>query len=405
MKDTKKNSEMNLKEFYSLLQRNPMFFVGEIYREAIEKSLESEVKEKAGERYEGKRDYNRWGSNPGSISANGERIPIRVPRLRNKISGETREPEIYRRINRAVQIPEQMIRSIINGMSQRKYKHVAKIVSKSFGLSQSVVSRKFQKSAKSALNELMNRDLGNYEFVSIVIDGKYLSKEQIVHAVGITSGGDKIVLGFVQTTTENSEAIKGLLRNLIERNLRYEGGILLICDGAKGIRKAADEIFGKKAVIQRCQWHKRENVLSYLPEYQKSAYKRRITEAYNQPQYETARTHLKIIAEELGRINPSAEKSMEEGLEETLTVHRLGLREELGKSLCTTNLIENFNSQLEKRFKNVKRWRPGKMRFYWSAISLLEIEKFSRKIHHYEKLNLLKIALATVTMNAQLKTA
>ncbi|NLH61712.1 MAG: hypothetical protein GX452_09945 [Ignavibacteriales bacterium] len=298
-----------------------------------------------------------------------------------------------------------MIRAIINGLSQRKYQYVVKQLTESFGLSQSVVSRKFRKYAEKVLKDFMERDLSVYKFVAIIIDGKYLSKEQIVHAVGITSRGDKIALGFIQTTTENGEAIKGLLKNLIDRNFGFNEGILVVCDGSKGILKGVDEVFGENGVIQRCQWHKRENVVSYLPDILQKGYKVKHRNAYALTEYDKAKVELQRLAEELGRINPSAERSLLEGLDETLTLHRLGLKAELGESLSTTNIIESFNSQLESKSRNVKRWGPGKMRSHWVCLSLLEIEKNARKVRHYKKLYLLRIALAKVSNSQVVKYA
>jgi len=255
------------------------------------------------------------------------------------------------------------------------------------------MSRLFSKEAEKALKVFETRDLSNYDFTVLIIDGKYFSKQQIVHAVGITSTGLKIMLGFVHTATENSQAIKGLLKNLIERNFSFEEGILVVSDGSKGIRKAVDEVLGQKAAIQRCQWHKRENVISYLSDRDKELYKGKIQRAYEDPVYETARARMMEIYEELKTINRSAANSLLEGLEETLTIHRLGLREELGKSFCTTNIIENINSQLSRNLINVKRWRDTQMQARWVAISLLDIEQNMNRVRNYEKLHLLKDAL------------
>lgn len=405
MQDTKKLSEMKMGEYIAYLKENPNFFMGEVFLDAVRQNMEREVEEKAGKRYQRGRQYSRWGYNPGSIVANGERCRLDVPRILEKSSKQITEPEIYKAINKTISIPERMVGAIINGLSQKNYKQVARLVAKSFGLSQGAVSRKFQRHAKAALEELLTRDLGGYEFVALMIDGKYFSGVQVIHVVGITDRGHKIALALVESTTENSQAISGLLKGLINRNLRFESGILVVSDGSKGIRKAIDEVFGDKAIQQRCQWHKRENVLSYLPEEKKKHVRFRINQAYNNPGYESARAELLSLANDLGNINDSAKRSLLEGLEETLTIHKLGVREELGKSLCTTNVIENFNSQLEKRLRNVKRWRPGKMRSYWSALTLLEIEKKSKRVHNAEKLYLLKHALAKITNNKQVLIA
>ncbi len=177
------------------------------------------------------------------------------------------------------------------------------------------------------------RDLGKYNFVALLIDGKYLSGEQIVIALGITTNGNKLLLGFIESTTENSIAVKGLLRELINRNFKFTEGLLCVLDGAKGLSKAVKETFAKYCLIQRCQWHKRENVVSYLLEKDAPIYRARLQSAYKSPTYEEAKSKLIEIMNELEKRNHSAARSLKEGLEETLTLHRLGLAVEFGRTL------------------------------------------------------------------------
>ncbi|MBU0558506.1 MAG: transposase [Bacteroidetes bacterium] len=212
-------------------------------------------------------------------------------------------------------------------------------------------------------------------------------------ALGITITGDKIPLGFIHSTTENSESIGGLIKELIRRNFNFSQGLLTITDGSTGLIKAVKETFGKYALSQRCTWHKRENVVSYLPKEKQDHYRGKLQRAYLEPEYETAKIKLHEIRNELQKINRSAANSLTEGLEETLTLHRLGLVEELGKSLLTTNVIENLNSQLGNYVRKVKYWSSSEMRARWVAASLLQIEKRMRKINNYQKLNLLRTAI------------
>lgn len=371
--------------------------------------LEDEVKQKAGERYDREKPsegrYSRWGSNPGSIRIGEEKVKIKVPRIYDKQQLITESPESYKQL-RSIELPsESLMKKIIFGLSQRDYQEVVKMGVESFGLSQSTVSRAFIEESAKALEEFENRSLRSYDFIALVIDGKYLSKENMVIALGITAGGEKIPLGFIQTTTENSRAIKGLLKNLIERDFRYEEGILVIVDGSKGIRKAVEETFGQYALIQRCQWHKRENVLSYLSKEDQDQYRGKIQRAYSEPKYEIAKSKLKEIEEELTRVNGSAARSLKEGLEETLTMHRLDLVTELGRSFTTTNLIENLNSQLKKYIGRIKYWMSPDMRSRWMAVSLFQIELRMRKVNNYKKLHLLRAALKTELKIKQKKVA
>lgn len=371
--------------------------------------MEDEVKEKSGLRYKREKPssgrYSRWGSNPGSIRIGEEKVKIKVPRIHDNQSLITESPESYQKL-RSIDLPsEALMKRIILGLSQHDYQEVVKMGVESFGLSQSTVSKAFIEESAKALEEFEKRDLGLYDFIALVIDGKYLSKENTVIALGITISGEKIPLGFIQTTTENSQAVKGLLKDLLRRNFKYKEGILILLDGSKGLSKAVDETFGKYALVQRCQWHKRENVLSYLSQEHQDQYRGKLQRAYSEPDYQTASSRLKEIITELMEINRSAARSLEEGLEETLTIHRLGLVEQLGRSFTTTNLIENLNSQLKKYIGRVKNWMNSDMRSRWMATALLQIEKRMRKVNNYEKLHLLRSALKTELKIKQQKVA
>ena len=367
--------------------------------------MEEELKQKAGEKYQRGKRYSRWGSNPGSIRIGGEKVPVEVPRLYNKEERKTEEVENYVKLHNIPIPQEELMRKIVLGLSQKDYERVTRSILESFGMSQSTVSRSFIEESKKILEEFEGRDLGLYDFIALVVDGKYLSKDNMVIALGVTITGVKIPLGFVQTTTENSEAVKGLLKDLIKRNFHFKEGILVIIDGSKGLRKAIEETFGKLAKVQRCQWHKRENVVSYLPEKEQDIYRGKLQRAYSEPEYETAKRRLYEIRNELVKINRSAAKSLEEGLEETLTMHKLGLVEELGRSFTTTNLIENLNSQLMKYLRRIKRWTNAEMKSRWVAVALVEIEGKMRRVNNYEKLHLLRTALKSELKLKQQKVA
>jgi len=364
--------------------------------------MEEELRLKAGEKYERGKRYNRWGKNPGSIRIGEEKVPVEVPRFYDKEEARTEEAEYYQRLHELPLPSEEVIKKVIKGLSQHDYEEVTKSVIESFGLSQSSISRTFIEESGKRLEEFEKRDLGLYDFVALIIDGKYLSRDNIVIALGVTITGVKIPLGFIQTTTENSEAVKGLLKNLIGRNFHFEEGLLTITDGSKGLKKAVEETFGEFTITQRCQWHKRENVVSYLREEGKDIYKGKLQRAYDEPDYQTAKRRLLEVRNELRKINRSAANSLDEGLEETLTIHRLGLVEILGRSFTTTNLIENLNSQMASYIRKVKRWINSDMKSRWVAVALIEIEKKMRRINHYEKLHLLRTALkAELTLKQQ----
>jgi putative transposase len=357
--------------------------------------FEDEVKQKAGERYshDEQAEYSRWGTNPGSIRIGEEKLKVKVPRLYDNQKHETISPEAYKTMKQLELPSPELMKKIIRGISQKDYESSVKTTTESFGLSQSTVSRAFIEESAKALEEFEKRDPGYYDFLANMIDGKYLSSEQVVTALGITINGDKIPLGFIHTTTENNVAVKGLLKDLIERNFRFSEGLLVVLDGSKGLSKAVKETFGNFCIVQRCQWHKRENVVSYLEEKQQEFFRRKLQRAYEEPDYMAAKEKLYEIRDDLRRINNSAANSLEEGLEETLTLHRLGIYEQFRGRLAAANSIESLNSMLGKYLRKIKCRVNASMKSRWMAVSLLEAEKSMQRLKNYRKLYLLRIAI------------
>jgi transposase-like protein len=406
-----KNSKIN-KENLQWLINQPIEMQYELFKNFVDiakmhynQLVGEELKEKAGKKYEREKSYSRWGSNPGSIRIGEEKVPVEVPRLYNKQENKTEEVENYRKLHNIDKPSEEMLKKIILGLSQKDYERVTRSVLESFGMSQSTVSRTFIEESKRALKEFESRDLSGYDFIALVVDGKYLSRDNMIIALGVTITGVKVPLGFVQATTENAESVKGLLRNLIRRNFRFKEGILALVDGSKGLNKAINEVFGKYALVQRCQWHKRENVVSYLEEKHQDIFRGKLQRAYIEPDYQTAKRRLLEVKNELEKINRSAARSLEEGLEETLQMHKLKLIEQLGTSFTTTNLIENLNSQLNKYLGRIKRWVNPDMKSRWLAIALIEIERKMKRVNNYKKLYLLREAIQSELKLKQRKAA
>lgn len=366
----------------------------EICMMLIQEVLDDEIRQYAGERYshtkphEGR--YSRWGSNPGSVWLGEEKVAIDVPRLYDNEQHCNKSLENYEKLKEIEPDETRLIKAILYGLSTQDYKGVVEQFVDSRGLSRSHVSKRFVEESSKRLEEFSNRDLSNHKYVAVFIDGKYFYKEQIVIALGITDDGQKVALGFVQTTTENSKSIKELLGNLIDRGLSFDDGLLFVIDGSKGLRKAVEETFGKHAVIQRCQWHKRENVLSYLSEKNKDLYKNKIQKAYSKGSYAEAKSELMIIYNELIHINKNAAGSLLEGMEETLTLHRLEIYEMFKQSFSTTNVIENLNSQIAKYTRKVKYWKTSDQRQRWIAAALLEAEQKMKRVNNYGALNILQ---------------
>ncbi len=281
-------------------------------------------------------------------------------------------------------------KKLLNRISTHKYKESAELVPEVFGISPSNMSRRFKKATTAKLRHLQIPSLRGYDFVAIFIDGKRFAEEGIVIAIGITIRGEKVMLGIEQMSTENHRAVAQFFDKLIERGLRFQEGLLFIVDGSKGIIKAINQKFQGYAVIQRCQWHKRENVVSYLSKSQQTVWRRKLQAAYAKTTYTEAKSELTKLGGELEEINPSAAGSLNEGLEETLTINKLKLTTELRKSFSSTNCIESILSQVEQYTQRVDRWRNGAHIKRWVAAGLLEVEPHLRKVNGWRYMNILR---------------
>jgi transposase-like protein len=259
-------------------------------------------------------------------------------------------------------------------------------------LTRSSVDAAFIERSSERLKECEARHYDQEQFVALFVDGKYLAGEQFLLALGVTAQGRKVPLGFVQTTNENSKPCADLFSGLIERGLSINQGLLCVVDGSKGLRKAVSDVFGSQALVQRCQWHKRENVPSYLPKEDHVRLKHQLQSAYAMTGYEQAHQELEDLAKEIERQNKSAANSLREGLNETLTLHRLAMTE-FSRSFATTNCIESLNSQIGSATRKVKRWTSSDQRQRWVAIGLLEAEQRMRKVDNHQRLPHLQRAI------------
>jgi transposase-like protein len=247
---------------------------------------------------------------------------------------------------------------VLHGLSCRQYEACAEAVPEAFGLSASSVSRRFIRASAQALKTFTARRLEQDDVVGLVLDGKTFAEDRMVLALGILRTGEKKLLGVVQTATENAAVCTAFLRGLVERGLRTDQGLLCVIDGAKGLRKAIQTVFGRQAVVQRCQ-----------------------------------RAALLALRRELRLVNRSAAASLEEGLEETLTRHRLDVFGALGHSLKTTNALESLHAHLGQLTDKVDRWRTSEQKHRWVASALLAIEPRLNRIKGYRHLPQLQAAL------------
>jgi transposase-like protein len=361
----------------------------------VQELLDEEIRTLAGERYARKdacTEGRRHGSNPGSVRMAGQRVPVRVPRVRRAGGGEV-PLRSYAALRGTGDVDDLLLLRVLYGISCRNYEAAAEAIPGAIGLSSSTVSRRFIQASATKLRELQERDLSREDVAVLVLDGKTFGESTLVVALGITLSGDKRFLGFVETDTENAQVLTPFLRSLLERGLDISQGLLVLLDGGKGLRSAVDKAFRDRALVQRCQWHKRENVVRYLAKSEQASWRRRLQRAYQRPTYQETREALRRLHQELDERNQSAASSLAEGLEETLTLHRLGVYGLLGRSLTTTNCLESIHAMVEERCGKVDHWKNSGQRHRWLATALADIEPRLRKVQGYRHLSKLREAV------------
>ena len=285
--------------------------------EAVSDVLQQEVGQLAGVRYERKaadRSVRRWGSQKGSVYLMDQKLSVDVPRVRDVAVDKEVCLSAYRALQRPREMDEGLLLRVIKGISCRDYRACAEAVPEAFGISASSVSRRFIKATAKKLKQFRERALDEDDFVALFIDGKSFAEEEMVIALGVTIHGRKVPLGFVEAATENERVCRGLIDDLIRRGLRYDQGLLVVLDGSKGLLGAVKKALKRYVRVQRCQWHKRENVVSYLPQSQRPRIRRKLQKAYDCDTYEAAKAALNALKPELRLMNASALASLEEGL-------------------------------------------------------------------------------------------
>ena len=349
--------------------------------------IEDEVTRRVGPRHrpEAASSCVRWGQQPGYVVFGGQKVAVERPRVRTR-EGQEVGLDSYARLQHDGRRQRAVREGIVAGLTSRNYHRAVQSVLEGYGIEKSSVSREFVAASAAQLKKLCEKKLDGLDLVALLVDGIHLGKQVLVVALGIENTGKKHVLGLWQGATENTAVVKDLLEDLVARGLNPERRYLFVIDGAKALRAAIERVFGARAEVQRCQLHKRRNVAEYLPKNAQGDYDRRIRNAYAMTNYADAKAELEKIFRQLERVNPSAARSLEEGLEETLTVHRLGVGELLRRSLATTNPIESCLSTVERVARNVKRWHGGDQPLRWTATGLLEAERTFRKVKGYREL-------------------
>lgn len=353
--------------------------------------MEAEVERLAGPKgkHEPDQPMSRWGGQAGYAVLAGRKVELRRPRVRDEQKLEVPLAS-YARFQSPPRRQGSIVRQLIHGISTRKYERAIEQFTEGYGISKSAVSRSWIVATRDSLKNLCERRIDRLpRIVVVMIDGVEYAEECVVIALGVDETGRKHVLGLVQGATENATVVQHLLDDLVERGLDPKAKRLFVLDGSKALRSAVKKTFGDSSAVQRCQIHKRRNVKQHLsPEYQRAA-DQRLSAAYSMRGYAEAKKALLGTVAWLETINPSAAASLREGLEETLTLHRMNVPEELRQSLRSTNLIESAISVTRTLTQRVLRWREGDMRLRWSAAGLLTAEKSFRRVRGHRSLPVL----------------
>jgi putative transposase len=372
---------------------------GELIREAglqlMLLAMAQETEALAGSRYlrSPDRQAQRWSRENGFVVVDGQKVPLERQRLRGKNGGEVRLGT-YELFQQTRNLDDQVWWKMLRGLTTRNYPLVTRSFAQAYGVEKSAISERFIQASREKLKALMERPLGELHWCAIVIDGTPFKGRQMIAAIGVGNDGKKTVLGLREGATENAAVVRELLEDMARRGLDFVTPRLYVLDGAKALSTAVKRHAGEAALIQRCQVHKRRNVLDQLPEEYQPGIERKLIAAYAMTEEADARRALDQIHREVERINPSAARSLEEGMEETLTVHKLRMPEMLRKSLASTNIIESAFSVAEELCRRVKRWREGDHRERWAGSALLLAESKFRRVKGYKEIPQLLTGIA-----------
>ena len=345
------------------------------------------------------RRAHRWGKTKGKIGFHGGKVEIERPRLRSFAGQEQTVPSWEAAVAEDWLGKWAMNQMLIN-VATRKFARSVRLpagdvpASAGAGLSKSAASRRFVALSAARMQEWMASDLSGLDLLVIQIDGIYLDEDLIlVAALGVDAKGDKHPLGLAEGATENAATVQALIDNLVERGLDPAVPRLFIIDGAKALSKAIRRTFGRAAAIQRCQIHKARNIMERLPKSLHASVRRVLRQAWELNDADKAEKLLRNLAQRLERDWSGVSGSILEGIDEILTVTRLGLPNELRRSLACTNMIENVMGTVRRVCRNVKRWRSASMAMRWTAAAMQEAAKGFRRLKAHRQLPVLRAAL------------
>jgi len=339
----------------------------------------------------------RHGHEGGEVTLGGRRVPVKRPRVRASDGSGEVPLGTYRHFADRDPLTALVLEQMLAGVSTRRFSRTREPVGRAVtgaerSTSKSAVSREFVGRTGEHLAGLMSRRLEDVRLAALMLDGIELKGRCCVVALGITTDGVKVPLGLWDGSTENKTVARHLLADLVDRGLDVEQGVLVVLDGGKALRAAVNEVLGP-VPVQRCIRHKERNVLDHLSERDRPAVKRRLRAAWKLSDHAAALDRLGVLASELERSHPGAAASLREGLDETLTLQRLGVHGQLWKTLSSTNPIESMIGICRHASRNVKHWQNGEMCLRWTAAGMLEAERQFRKIIGYKHLARLAVAV------------
>jgi len=332
------------------------------------------------------RAANRHGSTPGELVLGGRRVRVRKPRVRS-VDGQELKLPTWEQFSNEDPLDVRATEQMLVGVSTRKYARSLEPLPEdidAFGTSKSAVSRRFVRQTSAQVEEFLQRRLDSLKLCVLMLDGVHVAEHVLLVAVGIDEQGHKHVLGMREGASENAVSRRELLCDLRERGMQTELSLLVVLDGSKALSKAVREVFGERALIQRCRVHKERNVTEQIPKELVPSVRQTMRQAYASRDAVRATKQLENLAHSLEVEHPGAAASLREGLSETLTVMRLP--DELVRHLSSTNLIENLIGSVRKLSARVQNWRDGQMALRWTCATAMDAAKRFRRLKGYRGL-------------------
>lgn len=381
-------------------------FVQQMGMTVLSELLETEAAMIAGPKgkHTAERTHHHWGTAKTPLCFGGRNVSIERPRVRARGKGGNKEVELptIEALREGDPLSARVAEQIVLGVSTRGYERSLEPVEPELGgrgASKSNASRALIDATTEKLADFVSGNLDDLDLVAMFVDGIEFAKHTVIVALGVTIDGTKVPLGLWAGSTENAVVATSLLQNLVERGLRIEESMLFVVDGGKGLRKALRDVFGDRAIVQRCQVHKQRNVREHLPEARRAYVARQMRDAYHSTSFATAKKKLLQLASWLdSNGEDSAAASLREGLDETLTILRLNLPKNLCRTFSTTNAIENMNGCLRRVARNVKRWRDEAMIRRWVALGVAEAQRGFRRVKGHTHMPVLVTALRPTTV-------